>query len=134
VKAGLVPLRVSQIMTREVISIGESAVVTEAAKLMKDNSIGSVVVIEDDEVVGILTERDFLNKIVAEGLSPRDVHVRDVMSMPVTTCTSDTPITTAVNIMREQKIRHLPIVDEGKLVGIVAGRDLTSLGWRIMVY
>jgi CBS domain-containing protein len=133
VKTGLVPFRVSQIMTREVISIGESAGVTEAAKLMKDNSVGCVVVIEGDEVVGIVTERDFLNKIVAEGINPRGVHVRDVMSMPVTTCTSDTSITTVVNIMREQKIRHLPIVDEGKLVGIVAGRDLTSLGWRIMV-
>ena len=133
-KEAFFPLRVSEIMTREVVSIDESAGVTEAAKLMSIKNIGSVVVKKDDKVIGILTERDCLDKIVAKGLDPSAMHVRDIMSAPAITCTSDMPITAAVKIMREQKIRHLPIVDEGKLVGIVSGRDLTSLGWRVIVY
>jgi len=134
VKEAFFPLKVSEVMTREVISIDESVGVTEAAKLMNAKSIGSVVVKKDNKVVGILTERDFLDKIVAKGLDPSAMRVRDIMSTPAITCTSDTPITVAVRVMRERKIRHLPIVDEGKLVGIVAGRDLTALGWRVIVY
>lgn len=133
-KEAFFPLKVSEVMTREVVSIDESVGVIEAAKLMSIKNIGSVVVKKDNKVVGILTERDFLDKIVAKGLDPSALRVIDIMSAPAIACTSDTPITAAVRVMRERKIRHLPIVDEGKLVGIVAGRDLTALGWRVIVY
>lgn len=128
------PFKIRELMTRNVVTVNPDEVATKAAKLMTERKIGSIVVMSRDEVAGIVTERDVVEKIASRGVNPDTVKVRDIMSSPVITCTSDTLVSDAVKLMRERRIRHLPIVDKGKLVGIVAARDLISLGWTVIIY
>ena len=120
------PLTVADVMTREVVTISPDAPVIEAARLMRDRDIGSVVVVSSrGEVIGIVTEKDIVARVVAENRDPLKTTVREVMTPNPITVYDDTPLETAARIMDEQKIGHLPVVDKaGRLVGIVAKSDI----------
>jgi CBS domain-containing protein len=108
-----------------VISIAEDAAVLEAARLMNSAHIGALVVTRGDRVIGIFTERDILNRVVAAERNPAEVLVRDCMTAPVACCFPDTPRAECRAVMRARRIRHLPVVDEhDRLVGIVSIGDL----------
>lgn len=107
-----------------VYSIGEDATVLDAARTMNEHRIGALVITRGDTVVGIFTERDILCRVVAEKRDPFSVHVREVMSSPVACCTSQTTRAECRIVMRERRLRHLPVVDDGRLVGMISIGDL----------
>ncbi len=114
---------VNEIMTRNVKTIETSATLTEAAKLMKMNRIGSLVVMDNDLVIGIITERDFAYKIIAEGKGT-DTKVKDIMSSDVKTIYPDKTLKDAAKLMASHVIKRLPVVSGGKLVGIISIEDI----------
>jgi CBS domain-containing protein len=110
----------------DVATVAADATVLQAAHLMNDRRIGAVVVVENDQVVGIFSERDVLNRVVAVENAPSETLVRDVMTTPVACCRRDTRLGEARSVMRHKRIRHLPVVEEGELMGIISIGDLNE--------
>jgi predicted transcriptional regulator len=106
-------------MTKDVITVKPNASVTEAAKIMHSKGISSLVVVEDNRVVGIITHEDLVGKIVMESRDPKSVTVGEVMSGDIITANSDTSIDDLVKLMLKHKIKRIPIVDN-TLVGIIS--------------
>ena len=108
-------------------TVGPDASVLDAARLMNEHKIGSVVVAEEGRLVGIFTERDILRRIVAEARDPADTKVRQVMTTQVACCRSETTIAEARSVMKNRRIRHLPVIDEEwRLLGMVSIGDLNA--------
>ena len=108
-------------------SVGES--VRDAAADLAEKRIGALPVVEGDAVVGIFSERDGIYGLARQGASMLDMQVGRVMSGPAMTVTSDTPVLSALSLMTKRRIRHLPVVDDGRLAGFVSIGDLVK--WRI---
>ena len=125
-----IPVR--EAMTAKVLTIGPDANVATAAKLMAKNSVGSIVVVKSKKPIGILTERDLLMKVVSADLKPSKIPVKKVMSQPLVTITPDTDITDAARIMARNGIRRLPVVERGKLVGIITTMDIMKISPDIL--
>lgn len=98
----------------------------DAAKLMHEKHIGSVVVMSADVVIGIFTERDLMNRVVAEGRDPAKTCVGDVMTGRIAVCTRDTTLEACRSAMTKNKMRHLPVVEDGRLVGILSSGDILA--------
>lgn len=118
---------VKEIMITNVATTSPDRTLAEAAKIMEEKNIGSLVVIDRERVVGILTERDFL-RLAAKGYDSRTAKVSDGMSKPAVTCEPMTTITEAFVLMRTHMVRHLPVIEKERLVGIISLRDLISIG------
>ncbi len=114
-------------MNRRVIVIKPDATVREAARIMTKLRIGSLIVMEDDRIVGIITELDIIWKVVADDLNPNTTLVRDVMSRDVVTIKPDQTLEDAAELMVEKKIKKLPVVEDHRLVGILTATDLISV-------
>lgn len=110
--------------TAAVAAVGRDDTVLDAARLMNDRRIGSVVVLDGDHVVGILTERDVLTGCVAAQRHPAATKVERIMTSPCIVGAPDDSIERARAIMSEKNIRHLPVVEGGRLIGIVSSRDV----------
>ncbi|MGD8453039.1 MAG: CBS domain-containing protein [Phycisphaerae bacterium] len=108
-------------------SVSVDATVHEAASLMNDHRIGGLVVTAGDKVVGIFTERDILCRVVAARRDPMSIHVRDVMTAPVACCTPATTWAECRAVMRQRRIRHLPVVEGERLHGIVSIGDILEV-------
>ena len=116
---------IRDVMTTNPQTLPESAVVREAAETMRANDIGDVIVSDDDgRLTGILTDRDIVVRVVAEGRDPRATRIGDIASHELTAVSPDDPVGRAVELMRERAIRRLPVVEQGKPVGIVSIGDL----------
>lgn len=116
---------IDQVMTRDPVTVDEGSPVTEAARRMRDANIGDVLVSRPDgSICGIVTDRDLALNVVAEGADPNRMTVRDVCSHVIESVKSGDPVGKAVSKMREGAIRRLPVIDDGKLVGIVTLGDL----------
>lgn len=113
-----------------VVSVGAEQMVVDAAQLMNDRSIGGVVVTKDGKMVGIFTERDILRRVVAEGRSPAETAVEEVMTAPVVTCRSDASVDECAGLVTEKRIRHLPVVDDDQPCGLITSGDLLALQVR----
>lgn len=111
---------------REVVTIDVEASALAAAELMNQRGIGGLVVIEAGRVAGIVTERDILRRVVAERFDPASTRVQSIMSTPVATCRLDTSFAECRAFMTERRVRHLPVVDEHGLCGIVTIGDLLA--------
>ena len=110
------------------VSTKPDATVCEAAKRMAENCCGSVLVMEDDErTVGIFTERDLLTRVVAKGLDPSRTRVREVMTADLETIDADAPVSAAIRRMDEGCFRHLPVVEGGRILGVISARDIPVL-------
>ena len=108
----------------EFFSIAPEATVAEAVDLMAEKSIGSLLVMQDGELRGIVTERDYARKVVAGGLSSESARVRDIMTVDVFTTGVDQNIDECMMLMTEKRIRHLPVVDGDRVLGIISIGDL----------
>jgi CBS domain-containing protein len=106
------------------VSVPPEATVETAVSVMNEHRIGSVVVTEDSRVIGIFTERDVLRRVVQEAREPSSTRVRDVMSQSPMTVTPDTTLLESIALMRQHDVRHLPIVEDGTLVGVVSIGDM----------
>jgi CBS domain-containing protein len=115
---------IRNIMTKAVVTIDENKTALEAARLMSERGISSLIVIKDGIPKGILTERDFIKKVCAKELHISQVKIANIMSRIRTYADPDTPIEVAVQRMVNQRIRRLPIMQEGQVVGIVTVTDL----------
>jgi len=117
--------RIGDVMTTNPQTLPESTTVREAAEAMRANDIGDVVVVDDNgKLSGILTDRDIVVRVVAEGRDPRATRIGDIASRELTAVSPDDPVDRAVQLMRDKAIRRLPAVDKGKPVGIVSIGDL----------
>ena len=110
-----------------VVSVAKDAPVLEVIRLMAENHIGSVLVVEGGQLLGIATERDYARKVILQGRSSSDTPVAQIMSSPVLTVTPHDTAQTCMQIMTERKIRHLPVLDDdGVVVGLVSIGDLVK--------
>ena len=121
-------MHVAEIMQTNVKTATPDATFAEVARLLHDNRISSVVVMEGDRLAGIVTERDVVN-MVAEGVDPRAVAIGDRMTRDLDTVESRTDIAEAAEHMARLQIRHLPVVERGSVAGIISIRDLTN--WAV---
>ncbi len=117
-------MKVSEVMHKGAITATADEPLPAVAGRMGEKRVGCVVVLQKGKVAGILTERDILRKVVAPNKTAAKVRVRDVMTSPVTTVESSTDLDEATALMSERCIRRLPVVDRGKLVGILTGADV----------
>ena len=108
------------------LKIDGGASVIDAVKTMVGANVGSLLVTEDDEIVGIVTERDYLRRVALEGRDENEAAVREIMSGPLVVVGLDTTIEECMALMTERRIRHLPVVDEEKVVGLVSIGDLVK--------
>jgi CBS domain-containing protein len=113
-------------MTKEIIMIDGSDTALEAAKLMAEKGISSLFVVKDGVPVGIVTERDFIKKICAKDIPIAKIMISEIMSKILTTADPETPIEVAVQRMVNHRIRRLPIMEGGKIVGIITVTDLAK--------
>lgn len=112
--------------TGKLVTVPKEAPVLEVIRLMAEHHIGSVLVMQGGELVGIATERDYARKVILQGRSSAETPVAQVMSSPVVTVTPTDTAQTCMAMMTQRRIRHLPVVDEGKVVGMVSIGDLVK--------
>jgi CBS domain-containing protein len=117
---------VKDIMTRSLISVDSSATVNEAAKLMEKAKVGSVLIMEKNVPIGIMTDRDFAIRIAAHAY-PIHTKVKQVMSSPLVHVSPNDEVWVAADLMYTRKIRRLPVLDEDVLLGIVTATDFVKL-------
>lgn len=98
--------------------------VYEAIGLMGEKNIGALVVIDGEEVVGVLSERDYSRKVVLQGRTSRDTVVGEILSRPVVMIRNNDTVERCMQVMTEHRIRHLPVVDDGRLIGVISIGDL----------
>jgi CBS domain-containing protein len=110
----------------EVLKIEASATVYDALVKLVEANVGSILVTEGGEVVGIMTERDYLRKIAVLGRTSHETTVREIMSSPLVCVTPETPIEEAMAIMTDRRIRHLPVAQGDDIVGIVSIGDVVK--------
>ncbi|MFH8086780.1 MAG: CBS domain-containing protein [Candidatus Aenigmatarchaeota archaeon] len=115
---------IKDVMNRNVIVTKPETSVREAAKIMSKYHIGSLIVLEEEKIAGIITEGDILKKVIVEGKDLDETKVRDIMTENVITITPDKTIDDAVKIMTEKRIKKLPVVDNDKLIGIITASDI----------
>lgn len=110
----------------QVISIAPGTTALEAARLMNEHRIGSLLVMDGSKLVGIVTERDILRRVVAAANDPSQVLVDSILSTPVACCRPETNLEECRQVITDKRIRHLPVVDHGQLRGIITIGDLMA--------
>ena len=126
--ARLVILKVGDVMSREVLTALEDETVFLSVTKMKELGVGAIVVVNKvQRVMGIFTERDLMTKVVVPGKDPKGMPISEAMTKNPRILSSDTPILMAFQLLQDEKFRHIPIVDDFKLVGILSSRDLHRL-------
>ncbi len=118
-------IMVKDIMTKALISVNTKTTVFQVAKMMEQCGIGAVFVKKDDNLVGIITDRDYATKIVSHNL-PSDTSVEKIMSSPLITINFDESISAAAQRMTSKKIRKLGVTDNGKIIGLITSTDLVT--------
>jgi CBS domain-containing protein len=122
---------VAKFMQRELVTIGMNNSAWDAAKLMRDRKVGSVFVTQNDQPVGIVTERDMLNKVVAEDLPAAHVLLRKIMSAPLVAVSEETPVRNAIRLMQEKGFRRLLVTTrEGRATGMITEFELAAVALK----
>jgi CBS domain-containing protein len=115
---------IREVMTADPRTVEAGATCVDAAREMRDGDLGSVVVVENGAVAGIITDRDIVVRVVADGTDPGSAKVRDAATMSPVTLTVDQSVDDAIRTMREQDIRRIPVVQDNRPAGIVSLGDL----------
>lgn len=118
-------LNVEDVMVEEVVTVEADATVQEAVELMNKHEIGCLIVVLRGKPVGIITERDMLKRVLANSIDPEKIKVSEIMSAPLTVGKPEMEIEDAVRLMFKTKIKKLPVVQRGRLIGLVTLTDLT---------
>ncbi|HBN85662.1 MAG TPA: CBS domain-containing protein [Clostridiales bacterium] len=121
-------MKVKDIMSHSVAHLTPFATVSEAARLMEKHNIGSVPVCNDNKVVGMLTDRDIVIRNIAGGQDPKSTKVGDIMSVDITTVTPDTEVANVGKVMADKQVRRIPVIENDRLVGMVAIGDIAVRG------
>jgi CBS domain-containing protein len=110
----------------DVLRIEADASVFEAVQTMVEANVGSLLVTDGGDIVGIVTERDYLRRVTLEGRTDKETPVREIMTSPLIVVTPETSIDECMAVMTDRRIRHLPVVDSGEVVGVVSIGDLVK--------
>ena len=110
----------------ELLTIDADASVLDAVRKMVDANVGSLLVTEQGRITGIVTERDYLRRVAHEGMTDRETPVREIMSSPLIVATRETPVDEAMAIMTDRRIRHVPVVEDGDVIGMVSIGDVVK--------
>jgi CBS domain-containing protein len=119
-------MKISEIMTKAAVTDTTEDTLTEACDKMRHAQTSSMLIMDGERLVGIVTERDVV-KAIAQGLDPKETRVKDLMTTDIVTIGPMTTLKEAANIMATKWIRHLPIVEGSKVVGMISQRDLTGV-------
>ena len=109
---------------QDIFSVEPTTMVYRAIELMCEKNIGGLLIVENEKLVGIFTERDYARKLILKGKSSKDTPIKDLMTSNLVTVSPDTSIDDCMRVMTGRKIRHLPVLDNGKLVGIISIGDV----------
>lgn len=113
----------------QIWSLAPTASVYDAIAMMAEKQVGALPVVDGDTLLGIVSERDYARKVILQGRSSKDTPVTDIMSSPVVTVTPSDTVEHCMHLVTEKRIRHLPVVEGGRIVGIVSIGDLVN--WTI---
>lgn len=111
---------------RDIVSITPDASVLDAIKLMADKLVGSLLVMEGVKLIGIVTERDYARKVIIKGRSSQSTKVSEIMTSDIFSATWDNTVDECMALMTQRKIRHLPVVDDGAVTGVLSIGDLVG--------
>jgi len=125
-------LKVEDAMVDEVISIDADATVKQAVDLMNKHEIGCLIVVRDGKAVGIVTERDMLNRVLARSRDPEKTKVSEIMTSPLIVTEPDTDLEEAARLMFKMKVKKLPVVSKGDLVGLITLTDIARFQPQII--
>ncbi|MFH1306580.1 MAG: CBS domain-containing protein [Candidatus Micrarchaeota archaeon] len=121
-------ITIGQCMTTNVHTLDVKKFVSDAAKMLREKKVGSIIIIEGKDAIGIITERDIVYKVVAEGKDAKKIPLKGIMSKPLKTLKAEQTVHEAALAMRQSNIKRLPVLDKkGKLVGIITESDLMSV-------
>ncbi len=118
--------RILRAKGNKIFTISPDICVYNALEIMVENNVSSLVVVEDENLVGIFTERDYARKVILKGKSSKETSIREIMSVNVITVTPDSTVDECMQVMTGKFIRHLPVLENGKMVGIVSIGDLVK--------
>jgi CBS domain-containing protein len=118
----------------DVLKIEAGASVFEAVQTMVEANVGSLLVTDGGEIVGIVTERDYLRRVTLEGRTDKDTPVGEIMTSPLIVVTPETSIDECMAVMTDRRIRHLPVVDGGEVVGVVSIGDLVKFKSKLQSF
>ncbi len=124
-REGELMIKVRDVMVSPVITVDANTTIEEVCRIMGEKHIGSVIVTEGGKPAGIFTERDLLTKVLVKDVKLLKERVKEFMSSPLTVITPDFELREAARIMTQLKIRRLPVVEEGQLLGIITSADIT---------
>jgi CBS domain-containing protein len=111
---------------RDIVSVVPDSTVLEAIILMADKAIGSLIVMVDDELLGIVTERDYARKVIIKGRSSKTTRVSEIMTTGVFTTSSTESVNDCMSLMTEKRIRHLPVLEDNRVIGMISIGDLVQ--------
>ncbi len=114
-------------MTRNPVVVSPEITLDKCAKLMKQKHVGALLIKEGDNVVGIATEQDIVRKAVLKDWKPSKVKIKDVMERKLLTISSSEDVFEAISMMRDYNVRHLPIIENGKFIGLVTAKDILKI-------
>jgi len=120
---------ISEILTQKgnvIWSVPPESTVLDAIKMMAEKNVGALLVVKESKLVGVLSERDYTRNVVLKGRSSRDTSVRDIISGRVVSVTADHTVQDCMRLMTENRIRHLPVVDGSKILGVISIGDLVN--------
>ena len=118
----------------EVLKVDAESSVFEAVQLMVEKNVGSLLVTESGDITGIVTERDYLRRVTLEGRTDRETPVREIMSSPLIVASPETTVDECMALMTDRRIRHVPVVEEGSVVGVVSIGDLVKFKSKLQTF
>lgn len=117
---------VKEAMRKDVLTIAGEAPLIDAAKAMVEKNVGSIIVLEKAKPIGIITEKDFVIKVVSKGLNPKKLRVKEIMTKEMVSVDPDTDLYEAVKLMKEHGIRRMPVIKDEILYGFIGPRELAE--------
>jgi CBS domain-containing protein len=118
----------------EVLKVDAESSVFEAVQLMVEKNVGSLLVTEGGDITGIVTERDYLRRVTLEGRTDRETPVREIMSSPLIVASPQTTVDECMALMTDRRIRHVPVVEEGSVVGVISIGDLVKFKSKLQTF
>ena len=118
--------QILQSKTRGILSISPDATVYDALKLMAEKEVGALLVMEADKLVGIISERDYARKVILHGKSSKEIHVSDIMTSKIIYVNTAQTVDECMALMTDKRVRHLPVYEGDRLVGVVSIGDLVK--------
>ena len=107
-------------------SIAPTAMIFDAIALMADKNIGALPVVENDKLIGIISERDYTRKVILKGKSSKETRVQEIMTQQLVTANPDDTVVDCMRVMTEKRVRHLPVMEEGKMTGMLSIGDVVK--------